>query len=375
MKKILVLGVGDAQVDFIRHCKKHGYIVYSCSYKNEGRGIQESDFFELINISDVDRIKEHVRRNDIDLVYSVGSDIAMPSIARVSHDLKKNHFISAETAITCNNKSKLRNTLRQVAGGEYSVYYLQLYDKMDTVSWDRFPAMVKPVDSQGQRGITKVCDHDGLKKAFAVAIEASPTKSAIIEEFIEGFEISVNSYMVDGRPMFFFLTERISFDQYPGGIIKSHLFPVTRPLNEPKVQKLVEQTASYLNINNGPVYFQIKINNGGDPKIIEVTPRFDGCHLWRLIKMLGGPDLFEVTLNHLSGCRIHDSIFDEKKVGKAGAAELSFFTQPPQTAMNKNDFHVSDNAQFVEWFYENGEIIRPINGYQEKTGYQITVEK
>lgn len=374
MKKILVLGVGNAQVDFIRLCKKTGYTVYSCSYRNEGRGIPESDSFDLINITDVEQVKKHVIKNSIDVIYSVGSDIAMQTISQVSSDLKKKCFVGINTAITCNNKVKLRDALREVSTCKYSIKYSVLYNSEDLAKWEIFPAIVKPSNSQGQRGISKVKNHEELKKALSIAIENSQNQAAIVEEYVDGFEISVNSYMVAGSTKFIFIAERIIFDDYPGGIIKSHRFPVSKFFDENEVKKLVQETAIHLEIEDGPIYFQIKINSDGIPKIIEVTPRFDGCHLWRLIKMLNGPDLLHLTLSHLFGEVLDEEMFAQKNINYPVNAELSFFTQAPESLLDRNQFSIAKNANYVEWYYNNGESIRPINGYQEKVGYQIIIE-
>ena len=374
MKKILVLGVGNAQADFIEFCKMHGYIVFSCSYRNEGRGKHYSDYFETINITDVEKIKDYMKRKDIDIIYSVGSDIAMRSVSEVSQDLHSFHFVTAETARICNHKSMLRDTLAQINQGKYTVKHSYIPNNESSISWNVYPAVVKPVDSQGQRGISLVHNPKELRSAVNIAISNSPSHAAIVEEYIDGFEISVNVYMVEGNIKLFFITERISFEEYPGGIIKSHLYPVSKLIDEKELRMLVEKTASHLNIRNGPIYYQIKINSAGEPFIIEITPRLDGCHLWRLIKILKGPDLFQILLQHLSGNAMPDNSFYTKDNHINGRASLSFFTQAPETKMCKELFHVDPRAFYVEWYYDNGEVIRPINGYQEKVGYQIKVE-
>lgn len=372
MKKILVLGVGNAQVDFIQHCRQDSFIVHACSYKNEGRGIKEADHFHLINITDMEGVKKIIRKNKIDMVYSVGSDLAMPTIAQVATEMDMPRFISTETAIVCNHKPLLRDRLKQLKNGIYSMEYMLLCNELDHTIWNNYPAIVKPAKSQGQRGIQKVANAIELENAFRKAIEISADQQAIVEEYVDGFEVSVNSYMLDGQPMFCFVTERISFQDYPGGIIKSHRFPVSKPYNEAQLKDLVADTCHHLQINQGPVYFQVKINSDGEPKLIEVTPRLDGCHLWRFLKTLGGPDLFQVILNHLAGKAIHPNALHFQVPAAKIKAELFFFTQPPDTTMNRDAFETAKEPQYHEWYYENGEKIRAINGHQEKVGYQIT---
>ncbi len=375
MKKVLILGVGNAQTDFIKYCRKSGFIVHTCSYKNEGRGIKESDQFHLVNITDVEGVKDIIRKNQIDVVYSVGSDLAMPTIAQVAKEMDMAGFIGTETAIICNHKPKLRDRLSHLKKGVYSITHALLSSEQDLLKWNTYPAIVKPARSQGQRGIQKVHNEVELKRAFVKAANISYDQKAIVEEYVDGFEISVNSYIKDGQPLFYFVTERISFQEYPGGIIKSHQFPVSKTYNETKLKELVDDTSRYLQIHQGPVYFQVKINSRGMPKLIEVTPRLDGCHLWRLLKMLDGPDLFHTLHKQLSGQAIQPGSMHFPGSANNKKAELFFFTQPPGTCMDRDAFKTAKKPDYLEWYYEDGEIIREINGYQEKVGYQIIIEK
>lgn len=84
MKKVLILGAGNAQIDAIEYCKGQGYKVYGCSYTDTDKGIPYLDEFKQINIIDAEAVAEYVKDNGIDLVYSVGSDLAMPTVAKVS---------------------------------------------------------------------------------------------------------------------------------------------------------------------------------------------------------------------------------------------------------------------------------------------------
>ena len=372
MQKILVLGTGDAQTDFICYCKEYGLEVHSCSYKNEGRGIQFSDYFEVIDIADVENVLAYAKKHNIDLIYTTGSEIAMPTISRVSENLSLPVFNSTKTTTICQNKHLLREALSDFP--DFTVDYRVINDLKSFNNWSKLPAVVKPADSQGQRGITIVKNESEFENAFDKAIIHSLSKTVMIEEFIEGFEVSVNTYVVNGKPVLIFLTERISFDQYPGGIIKSHEYPVSRNFNEDKIYHLLDSILKHLGIKNGPVYFQLMINNEGNPKVIEVTPRLDGCHIWRMINYVQGIHLFEIILKHLLLGKISEECFNKNKIkSKIEKASLDFFTQSPASIMQRNNHIVDQNAVYVEWYYNKEEKIRPINGFAEKVGYQIKI--
>ena len=89
MKTILILGIGNAQLDAVKVCKKMGMVVHTCSNTIYGAAKGVSDYFKLIDIVDLKQILKYTIENNIDILYSVGSDIAMPTICYVSEKLKK----------------------------------------------------------------------------------------------------------------------------------------------------------------------------------------------------------------------------------------------------------------------------------------------
>jgi len=156
--KALILGVGDAQVDAIRYLKGAGWWVIGCSYRREGRGLGLIDRFELIDIKDRTAIEELGRREKIDLIYSVGSDLAMLTIAEVARNLDLPCFIRSETAEVTQDKIELRSFL--TAHSISPIKYKRVSSEADLEEWDSYPAIVKPADSQGQRSSSRSSSTD-----------------------------------------------------------------------------------------------------------------------------------------------------------------------------------------------------------------------
>ena len=107
VRKALILGTGSAQLDAIRYLKENGWWVIACSYVREGSGLELVDHFELVNIMDVDRLEQLARSERVELVYSVGSDLAMPSVAEVAARVGLPSFITADTARLMQSKTAL----------------------------------------------------------------------------------------------------------------------------------------------------------------------------------------------------------------------------------------------------------------------------
>lgn len=368
MKKIVVLGVGSAQADFIRVLKKHGYYVIGMSYKREGAALHLVDEFVLINIIDKERILEFMKLNNVESIYSVGSDLAMPTIGYVNDSLGFCSFVSERIAMTMQDKFLFRSFLKQ--NDIESLKFVSVTDEQELNSWDIFPVMVKPVDSQGQRGVEMVSDKKSLIDAFHVAKKLSNSKRVIVEEYIEGNEISVNSYFYKGCLKYIFISDRRVVEGFTGGLVKGHDFPANiTDIHRNKIRNIVEQVASALHYTDGPMYFQMKYRDN-DVYIIEGTPRFDGCHLWRLIEKRYGINLLEITMEHLFEGRI--SHFPQCNEPSNTKDIIEFLVQTPGTIFHQ-DVYKKDikDACYVELYYNEGDIVRPINGKADKVGYVI----
>ncbi len=361
-RRFLVLGIGHAQVDLLRHlqgrCELH-----ALSNSRHGRGFPLVDRFAEIDITDQQAVLSYARANHIDQIYTVGSDVAMPTVAHVASEMGLSSLVAPSVAATCNHKVAMRTALKEVYGAV--PFELVAGPGADvTLGW---PVVVKPVDSQGQRGVSMIGDPQVFDAAVVAAITHSRAGQAIVEPLIDGPEISVNAYLRDGELIFFLPSARVSWPDFDGGIIHQHLLPASLTDAEvARVRRLVVETLNTLGLRQGPAYFQIKMS-GGHPWLIEVTPRLDGCHMWRLIEAATGVNLLSMAVSHLLG---HAP--DEVQAFTTRLARLEFFCQPPDTLVHHVEPHPS--AVHVEWYYEPGERVRRMNGKMEKCGYQIILE-
>ena len=365
MKKILILGTGSAQKDIIEYCKGNGFFVYAISNVSGYSAERLADEFYQIDIVDIEKITELVKNKEIDFVYSIGSDVAMPSVAKVSEALKLPCFVESETASICNHKQLLRQALGGNTEGNISYQVIESPDEEINVM---FPAMMKPSDSQGQRGVRKVENIDDVKEHFEATLSFSREKKVVLESFIDGDEISVNLFLEDGIIKFYLISDRKVWEEYPGGIIKEHIIPSKYEKDaeiSKKIKNLVEKTLDAINLKNGPAYFQIKINSLGEPYLIEVTPRLDGCHMWRVIEYATGVNLLAASMDLLMG-----KPYNQKEDVDVQPYSLEFMCGKPGTVFSKSNYSIPDHV-YIRWYYEEGQTVNRMNGYCEKCGYVI----
>ncbi len=366
MRKIMILGAGNAQIDAIQYCKSRGWEVHACSYTTADHGIRYLDRFVQIDIKDRAAVAAYARRAGVEAIYSVGSDLAMPTVMAASEQLGLPHFLSSEVAAVCQSKYRMRQALGADFVGNIPFSVCSCLE--EALEHTAFPAMMKPVDSQGQRGCFRVDSTEDIRAHFAQSMGYSVEGKVILEQFVDGPEISVNAYLAGGELKFAIVSDRIVYDDLPGGIIKEHLLPSCAA--SPEVQRaaveITRAAMERLHIADGPVYVQLKLDGGVRPVILEVTPRLDGCHMWNLIYYYCHVNLLDAAFTHL----MDGTVPDLTPRPEAGNWKLSFLCQKPNLPYHHGDYDVS-KARYLFWYYAEDEVIYPLNGYMEKGGYQI----
>lgn len=363
MKRVLILGVAPVQMDAILQLKNLGCETYAVAMAKDGPGADIADHFDIINILDEDKLAQYILDNQIDVVYSTGSDLAMPVACRLSEKLHMPHFVSSQTAYICNHKGVMREKLTQDCKG--NIPY-QMLDKIQNITTG-FPAILKPSDSQGQRGIYLIHSQKEFEDHFEDARAFSKERKVIVERYINGPEISVNGYMVNGELKYIVASDRVTWSNYTG-LIHKHIVPDSA-LNETSKQEMLEivrDACCRIGIENGPVYFQMKVD-GDKPYIIEMTPRLDGCHMWNILEKVTGVNLMKLVFEHL----LFGNVSELEKAREPIPMELVFWCQKPNSHMDRSAFELPEDALEHFYYYKNGDYIRPVNGRFDKVGYYI----
>lgn len=370
-KTILVLGTNAGQADLIRHMKARGWRVIGASPVPGEPGQAFCDAVEQINIVDLDALEAAARRHAVDLVYSISSDVAMRSAVALSERMGLPHFYDSAFIDLLDNKAALRGFLAENDLGP--VPFQQVAAPGDLKDWTTFPCMVKPTDAQGQRGVVKIARAEDLDAAITRAADLSRSGQAIVEGFLDGVEVSCNVMVCGGEVRMKVLSERLVHGPHAVGVPSGHLVPPRNVSeeNQRKAIALVDAIIAALGTRDGVLYFQMIITPEG-PRVVEIAPRLDGCHMWRLIKAARGADLIAMTMDCLTG-EAPVATLPENGEGTQGPGimELMFQQVPPDTAFDPSAFPAPEGAVYHEYRYDAGETIRAVNGILEVVGYYV----
>lgn len=367
-RKIMVLGANAGQADLIRHAKARGWKVVGCALSSNEPGATPCDVFEEADITDLVLLEKIACRHKVDLIYSVSSDVAIRSVVSLSERLGLPHFFNSSFIELLDEKALLREFLE--SHNLNGVRYRRVAKTSDVEGWDDFPCVVKPVDAQGQRGINLIEDAHGLPDAVSHAIALSRTGQAIIESYLGGVEVSCNALLSGGEAKIKVLSQRLVHGVTALGVPRGHLIPVANlgAAEKEAALALVDSIVLAMGQSAGPLYFQMIATDKG-PKVVEIAPRLDGCHMWRLIEAAYQVNIMEATIDCLIGKAI-DAV-ELTPDSQVIPMELMFQQAPPGSRFDSSKFPAPLNASHHEYRYQDGDIVQPVNGVLEVVGYHV----
>lgn len=299
-KNLAIIGASYLQLPLILKAKEMGYITHVFAWAANDVGEKEADFFYPISIVEKDTILEKCREIGICGICSIASDLAVITVNYVANamGLPGN---TEESTRKSTNKHLMRRAFEK--NGDPSPKSILVDSSSDLSDIDiPYPAIVKPTDRSGSRGIYKIYSPSELPDAVERAIRQSMEHRALIEEFAEGREYSVEYISYRKKHTFLAVTQKYTTGA-PHFVETGHLepAPVTREEKE-KIQKVVEHALDTLEVQNGASHSEIKIDNDGNIKIIEIGARMGGdCIGSHLVFYSTGYDFVKMVIQVACG--------------------------------------------------------------------------
>lgn len=307
--KLLILGAGRNQLNAIKKAKKKGHTVIVSDYLPDSPGKTLADFSEMTSTFDIEGNIEVAKKYQVDGVLTIGTDQPVLTAARVAEALSLPHMISSDTALKATNKKYMKKAFIENSIPT-SRYLLVSYEELDNnqklffkLGRLNFPVVVKPVDSQGQRGVFKIPKLDRNILAFIrEAFMHTRDNVIIVEEFCAGDEITISGWVEDYNPYILIITDRPLLNVEPHlGIMTAHQFPSPYTFSHhDELQQLVSKTVAALNIASGPIYLQVIITPQR-AELVEIACRIGGGHEDELIPLVTGIDPLDMLIDKSLG--------------------------------------------------------------------------
>jgi len=268
--KALVLAGGFPQIALIKELQRREITVLLADYYENPVAKPYADEFYQISTLNVEAITELAREQKVDFLITACTDQALLTVARVSETLGLPCYIDYETALNVTNKSYMKKVFQE---NDISTAKHVVMADLDTdaIAELQYPMIVKPVDCNSSKGVKKVYNPEELAAAFAEAVELSRTKTAIVEEYIEGLEITIDVQIENGKAY-------VLSTAYSDKIADDDKFVIFRsryPVAEtPEVMEQIQTTAQQIADAFGLKNSLMLISNPSQSFFKETTPGF-----------------------------------------------------------------------------------------------------
>ena len=295
MKKIAIIGASYLQAPLIEKAKQLGLETHVFAWAANDVGERIADYFYPISIVEKEEILSKCVEIGVDGVCTIASDLA---VITVNYVADKMGLVgnSLECTRKSTNKHEMRNCFEMNGDPSPKSIRVSSVDDLKEIELS-YPVIVKPLDRSGSRGITKLESADGLEDAIHIAIEQGFEDAALVEEFVEGNEYSVEYISWKGTHSFLALTYKYTSGA-PHFIETGHLEPA--PVDEKVVERIksiTEHALDSLGIKYGASHTEVKVNKDGVIKIIEIGGRMGGDFIGSsLVKLSTGVDFVEQVI-------------------------------------------------------------------------------
>ena len=299
-KKIAILGANYQYLSFYRQTKALGYEIYSFGRESDDHIAAEkyADHFYDISFKEKERILEICKQEGVQGVTSFIIESALPYVYYISRGLGV-PCNSPECEALTENKYTMREQMRKEGVSIPAYKFIKSIEEAHGIP---FPVIVKPSDSGGSRGITLVRDEKDLAAAVERAFEWSPSRTALVEQFIEGREFSIEAITYKGKHYILQITDKDTTGA-PYFVELGHHQPAN--LNQKQWDAIANQTLKLLKalkVEYGASHTEIKMNDDGVPYVIEMGARMGGGYINSdMVRLSTGYDFVKGVLEIATG--------------------------------------------------------------------------
>lgn len=303
MKRVLIIGASILQLPAIKKAKELGYYVGVVDYNPNAVGISYADEFFNVSTIDAEKVTEVAIRFHADGVMTLATDMPMRSVAKATSACHISG-ITEETAFKATDKGAMIKAFQE-NNVEHPWYFLiknkDVFEKLkDKIT---YPCIMKPTDNAGSRGVVLVQTLSELEANYIYTVNESRCGEILIEEYMQGAEVSVEVMVMDGEPYVLQVTDKITTGA-PHFVEMGHTQPSRlNPKDVEKISDLAKRAVKAVGIHCGPAHIEIILTKDG-PKMVELGARMGGdCITTHLVPLSTGIDMVKNTIEIACGIK------------------------------------------------------------------------
>jgi biotin carboxylase len=360
--RLLVLGAGPAQLGLLEAARECGVWTVVCDRDPAAPGFRLADRRALISTDDESAIERLAGALELDGVLAAGADYPVAVAARVAERLGLPHPLTPPVAAATANKQRQRELLS--AAGVPQPHW----EVAGTGSPELGPPwVVKAPDRHGQKGLSVVREPARLDAALRAARAATRAGAVLVEELVEGPEVTVVGFVADGALTVFAVADRSVAAEPAFGVALAQLWPSSHAEGAAEVAR---RAVEALGIEHGPVCVRLRISRGG-PEAIDVAARLGSDHDAELVRAATGVDLNRLALAAALDGAVEPAPAVEGH--EFGGAVARFLVAPPGVL---ESVEVPQGLPGIveTWLYrEPGYVFTPLRRRSDRAGAVLAV--
>lgn len=297
--KILVLAGGADQIALIKELKMRGHEVVLLDYFENPPAKSYADKHIVASTLDVEAVERYAKEEKVSLICTACTDQALLTVSYVSERLGLPCYIDYQTGLNVTNKSYMKKVLTE---NEIPTARFSIIDKPDEKEIEsfNFPLVVKPVDCNSSKGVKRVDTIEEYNRFILEAIQYSRTRTAIVEEYKEGKEISADFYIENETAKLLSATTSLKIKNRKSFTILCSDYPAINANQEKAIIKIASDIAKAFSLNNTPLLIQLIVNDN-EINVIEFSARMGGGSKYKLIEVLSGVNIMSKYVDRILG--------------------------------------------------------------------------
>ena len=372
MKRLLVLGAGPAQLGCLESARARGLFVVVVDRNPSAPGFRFADRRAILSVEDERGIDRLAMAERVDGLIAPGIDWPVAIAARVADRLGVAHPLSPPTAVLATSKLRQRERFAEAGVAQPRYELCRGADAAAAAERIGYPCVVKPPDRQGQRGLGLVESPEVLEHAVACALEASRGDVVLLEQLVDGPEVTVNAFSVGGRFHPLTVTDRLVAAPPAFGVALAHAWPSSAPMAE-AVRDAAAAAAAAVGVTDGPTYTQVRIGPDG-PRVGELAARLGGGHDAELCAAALGVDLNGLALSGALGEEIEEASLSPAP--RESGACVRFLVAPSGELREVAGVEQARAAEGVRWvhlYHPTGHRYGPLRHGADRAGAILAV--
>lgn len=311
MKKLMLLGGLRYLIPLIEEAHKMGIYIITADYLPDNIAHKYSDEYCNVSIIDKEAVLAKARELKIDGILSHAVDPGVTTAAYVAEQMGLPFQCSYEAACILQDKSRFRKFLAEHGfNSPKAKGYDNAEEALKDVDYFSWPIIVKPVDSAGSKGVTKVENKTDLPKAIETALNASLSKNFVIEDFLDkvGAQSSTDVFTINGKLVYPAYSDQLfdanAANPYTPAI---EIWPSSMEHKyQDNLTNQLQRLFTLLNVKSGIYNVECRVCSDGKAYIMEVSPRGGGNRIAELQDMATGQSLIRNEIKKALGMPLNN---------------------------------------------------------------------